>query len=175
MTSLKWIIPILIVAILVGAGVWAIYKAQTSTINIETSTEETPKSGFGQATPSATPKVQGATPPPNQPSTGSDELEIKNAGIQITNPTNGQLIASPIKITGTANVTSQIVIIRIKDPNGTTLGQGQATACVGLDACPFEALITFSAPSGKSGQVEVYSPSTIDNSPTYLQTIPVTF
>lgn len=175
MNSLKWIIPIIIVAILVGVGIYTIYKSQTDTIDIEKA-QETPSTGFGETTPSSSPNVMSANTPQNQPATGpEDELEIKNIGIKVNNPKVGQKISTPVKVTGTANVTSQNVIIKVLDQNGKVLGQGTAQACVGLDACTFEASITFDNNMNSSGFIETYSPSTINDLKTYESLIPVTF
>lgn len=172
MSSLKIIIPILIVFILIGAGAYSIYRAQTA---IEIT--DTTQNSFPSPSPSSSPNVQGAkNPPANQPATGpEDELGIKNIGIQLTSPEPQTKINSPVQVTGTANVTSQTVHIAILDSNGSILGQGQATACVGLDACPFKASIKFNSPQTQTGSVEVYSPSTLDSSKTFLQSIPVSF
>lgn len=181
MSSLKWIIPIVIVAILVGIGAYTIYKAQTGNVEIgEVENEATTSAGFGEITspsptPKSSPQTQAATVN-NQPATGpEDELLVKNAGIQVINPTSGQLISSPLKVSGTANVTSQTVVIKIKTTDGKVLGEGSAQACVGLDACPFEASVVFDKPQTSIGLLEIYSPSTVDNSPTYLQSVPVSF
>lgn len=177
MNSLKWVIPILIVAILVGAGAWAIYKAQIA--KEEISPIESPNINFPgakEASPTPQLQVQSTTPPVNQPATGQENgLEITNIGIRIISPQPNVKITSPVKVTGMANVTSQRVVIQIKDANGDILGQGHATACLDLDACAFQASILFSNSQTTTGQIEAYSPSTIDNSATYLQSIPVTF
>jgi len=159
---------------LLGFGVYTIYKSQTRN-SLEPIFQQDSQNSFPSATSSATPNIQGVNIPPNQPDTGSSELEIKNAGIKLSTPTSGEQISSPVKVTGTANVTSQTVIIKVFDSNGNILGQGRSSACVGLDACPFEATITFQHPTAGNGSVEIYSPSTIDSSATYLQTIPVIF
>ncbi|MEK7581558.1 MAG: Gmad2 immunoglobulin-like domain-containing protein [Patescibacteria group bacterium] len=180
MNSLKIIIPAVILFILATAGVYTIYQTQTANKKtVDATPQISPQSNF--PTSSASPKLQ---PSPTsasqtnvqaQPATGTDELEIKNEGIQLQSPTRGELVNSPLTVSGIANVTSQIVVITVKDTAGNTLGQGTAQACVGLDACYFETTIAFSGPRTSIGYLEVYSPSTIDNSPTFLQTIPVSF
>ncbi len=171
MNSLKLIIPLAIIFALLGAfGVYRVYKAQTkSEANIR-------QEFFPSTSDSATPAVQGATTTlPGQPSTGQDELEIKNIGIQLSSPVANQQISSPQKVTGTANVTSQTVVIKILDSDRNTLGWSQASACVGLNSCQFEAIVTFQNPNSTNGYLEIYSPSTINGSKTFLQTIPVAF
>lgn len=171
MNSLKLIIPIVIIFILLGAGVYTIYKIQTGSPLELTSRQDF----FPSASASASPNVQGVTTPPNQPATGQDELEIKNIGIQLATPTANQQISSPQKVAGIANVTSQTVLIDILDGSGKMLGQGTASACLGLDACQFEASITFTDSHTPTGTVVIYSPNVIDNSPTFVQSIPVKF
>jgi len=173
MSSLKIIIPIVIVFILIGAGTYTIYRAQTKVAI----TSNTSQNSFPSPTPTANPQVKSANAPANQPATGpKDELAIKNIGIQISFPQPNIKIASPVQIDGTANVTSQVVHIAVLDSSGNVLGQGQATACIGLDACPFTASIPFNPSQSQTGSIEIYSPSAIaGNSKTYLQSIPVLF
>lgn len=180
MNSLKIIIPAVILFILATAGVYTIYQTQTAEkIATDASPQISLQSNF--PTSSTSPKLQSSPSPTSQtnvqaqPATGTDELEIKNEGIHMQNPTPGSLASSPLVVSGIANVTSQKVVVIVKDTTGSTLGQGTAQACVGLDACYFEATIAFSKPKTDIGLLEVYSPSAIDNSPTFLQTIPVSF
>lgn len=174
MKSLKWIIPIVIVTILLGAGVYTIYRTQTAVEQILPT--QSPRNNFPTQEASPSLQVKGIAPPNNQPATGpEDGLEVKNVGIKVENLNSNVKISSPLTIKGTANVTSQTVIVSVKDANGKILGTGQATACIGLDACDFQTQIAFSNPTTSAGFVEVYSPSTIDSSPTFLQTIPITF
>jgi len=180
MSSLKIIIPILLVLILAAAGVYSIYKTQTADTPITAIASASPiATGFPTQSPSSKPAIaqnQNTANAQNQPATGpEDGLEIKNEGIQINSPAQSTAISSPAKITGKANVTSQKVTILVLDTNGNLLGQGQASACVGLDACPFEASITFTKPTTTTGKIVLYAPSQIDNSPTYATSIPVTF
>lgn len=175
MNSLKIVIPIIIVAILISAGVYAVYKTQTA----QETTPGTAQDSFPSASPavSLNPSVQGTkNPPSNQPSTGpEDEIGVNNIGIQISTPQNQSTITSPVIVSGRANVTSQLVKITIFDSNGNILGEGQATACVALDACPFSASVPFKTPSTQSGTIEVYSPSMLEGSKTFLQSILVSF
>ncbi len=180
MSSLKVIIPLIIIFVLAIAGVYAIYKSQATNTDLALATPAASTQIISFPKTSPTPKL---TPSPSPlvamgsqtPNTGTDEIEVNNKGIQITSPTAGQQVGSTILVRGTANVTSQKVIITIVDTAGNTLGQGQAKACVGLDACNFEASIALSKAKTDIGLMEAYSPSTIDNSHTYQTTIPVSF
>lgn len=178
MRSLKIIIPAILLFLLVVGGIYTIYQAQVtpkedlSITNLPTP----PKNNFPQSTASAKPQVNSATNVSNQPSTGpDDEIAVQNIGIRLNNISPNQQISSPFTLTGIANVTSQTVVILVHDNTGAILGQGEATACVSLTGCNFEASVAFQKPQIQTGYIEVYSPSTIDNSPTFLQTIPVNF
>ena len=180
-SSLKIIIPVLIVLILVAAGIYAIYKAQSTSTSITALASASPiATGFPTASqtpePASKQQNQNTSSTQTQPKTGPhDGLEIKNEGIQVDSPTQATQVTSPLKVTGRANVTSQKVNIEVIDANGNILGRGQASACVGLDACPFEASIIFSKPTTSQGTIKLYSPSTVDSSQTYITTISVTF
>lgn len=177
MSSLKVIIPLVIIFILGVAGVYAIYKSQMPKVTDLVATSANPQAvnfpkNSPAPTPVATPTVQGSQV---QPNTGSNDLEIKNIGITLDMPIANQKISSPQVIRGKANVTSQKVVVQIKDSTGQILGKSQASACVGLDACSFETSIIFSSPLTPAGTVEIFSPSAIDANPTYTTSIAVSF
>jgi len=144
--------------------------------NLDTTTLPSPKNNFPQSSASAKPKVSSTSNLTNQPSTGpEDEIAVQNIGILIGNIKPNQQISSPFTIKGIANVTSQTVVIAVHDHAGNVLGKARAAACVSLSGCSFEASIVFQKPQTQNGYIEAYSPSYIDNSPTFLQTIPVSF
>lgn len=170
--DLKLVIPAALIFILALFGIYRLYQVRVA------KTEESPTpspivapSGFETFPP---PSVT-TFPPQTQPASGSDTVEVKNIGIKLEFPQEGDIITSPIKVTGTANVFEGHVAIRVKDATGKIIGQGLATACMDFDACPFEASIVFTKPNTSSGSVEVYSPSGLDGSQQYLQTISVSF
>lgn len=178
MRSLKIIIPAILLFLLIVGGVYTIYQSQvTPKVDLDiTNLPTPPKNNFPQSTASAKPQVVSSSNVTNQPSTGpGDEIAVQNIGISVNNIKQGQQITSPFTIMGIANVTSQTVTINVRDNNGNILGRGGATACVSITGCNFEASITFQKPLDKAGYIEIYSPSTFDSSPTFLQTIPVIF
>lgn len=169
MNNLKIVIPTIIVFILVVAGLFYLYQTQTSSkINLDSTLQTSPKNNFPQASSSATPStVKGAqnqNSPQSQPSTGSESQQELKTIISITSPQEDNFISSPVKIQGFANVTSQTVIIRIKDANSHIIGSGKAPACIGYTPCEFSSTITFDTPKTQTGTIEAYSPSTFDNS-----------
>lgn len=178
MRSLKIIIPAILFFLLIVGGIYTIYQAQvTPKVDLDiTSLPTPPKNNFPESSATAKPQVNGASNVTNQPSTGSeDEIAVQNIGIRVNNIKQGQQITSPFTLTGIANVTSQTVNILVHDNAGNILGRGEATACISLAGCNFEASIAFQKPQGKTGYIEIYSPSTIDSSPTYPQIIPISF
>lgn len=108
-----------------------------------------------------------------QPQTGSQNADI-NLGIAVTLPKSGDLISSPVKVSGFANLLSYQVAILVKDANGKILGESKAAACLDTEACPFEASITFPKPTSTTGSIEVYSPSGVEGE-SYRQIVAVNF
>jgi hypothetical protein len=85
-------------------------------------------------------------------------------------------ITSPVLVSGKANVFEGNIQIRVTDGHGKVLGTATATACMDVDACPFEASVNYSESSTPNGSIEVFSPSPIgDNSEDYKQIIDVVF
>lgn len=125
--------------------------------------------------PSATPTpASSGTNVANQPTTGSDELEIRNPGISIDNVQAGDTVNTGITISGRANVTNTKVVIEIKDNDGKVLGAGNTTGCIGYDACPFSTTINFEKAQSKTGILFAYNPG--DNGTRlYEVQIPVNF
>ena len=176
--SLKYIIPVIVVFALIVLGVYQLYKhkVQNQDNQAEVSPSPTPITGFEiSPPPSASPNVLGGKVPAMQPASGSDTVEVKNVGIYADLPTQNQHVSSPVQVKGRANVFDGKVQIRVLDTNGNYLGQGSATACLGVDACPFEASIAFSTPTASYGTIELYSPNAVDDSEDYLQKILVNF
>lgn len=177
MRSLKIIIPAILLFLFIVGTIYTIYQIKVAPKDIlDTTSLPSPKNNFPQSSASAKPKVYGTSNVASQPSTGpEDELAVQNIGILVGNIKPNQQISSPFTIKGIANVTSQTVVIAVHDHAGNFLGQGRAATCVSLIGCNFEASIAFQKPQVKTGFIDVYSPSSIDNSPTFLQTISVNF
>lgn len=170
----------LVVVLIFALSIYGVFKLYQKRVAGQTATLITPTIQT-LASPSPTPSLthtQVATttnPPQTLPASGSDTVEIKNIGIFVSVPKNGQIVNSPIFVSGTANVTSQIVIIRVKNSIGDILGQGQAKACLDTDACPFEVSVSFTKAITQTGTVETYSQNVVNGQEEYLQSIPVSF
>lgn len=167
----------LLIISLITFGVYRLIQNNVRKLPVAVQSPNANPSGFRAIIATPTPKTKTS---PNsiagsQPQTGSDTAEIKNIGISIENVFSGQTISSPLTVNGKANVFEGHVVLQIKDANGKVLGQSTATACMGLDACPFQSTITFSKPSTSYGTLETYSPSGKDGSKLYTQTVVVNF
>lgn len=157
---------VIITAALISFGVYNRFAKRVAPEAQETIPLPTPQSRF--------PTTE-ASPPPIQPESGTNTKTVNNLGIVVTEPTENSIISSPVKVSGFANVSEGLVVIRVKDANGSVLGQGTATACMDVNACPFGASISFLKPETELGTVEVLSPSPVDGSPQYLEIINVRF
>lgn len=175
LNNLKIVILLIIVFVLaVSAGFYFYQKRIIKNVPLTELATPSPAANFPAS--SASPSTFGSQSVPNsQPQTGSDTQEIKNIGIEVNNPKQATIITSPLLVSGKANVFEGKVTILVKDADGNVLGQGNAIACMGYDACPFEAKVYFEKSSSAIGTVEVYSPSGLDGSPQYLQVIPIGF
>lgn len=178
MNNYKLAILFIIIFIIALLGAFFIYKNQTK----PASTEEPPLSEAVitaspplSTSPSPASQTSAANAPTAQPESGSNTLEIKNEGIKIESPEASSIITSPLTVKGSANVFEGKVIVNIKDANGQILGSGQATACMGYDACPFTTTVDFKKPATQAGTIEVYNLSSTNGSPKYLQQILVRF
>lgn len=184
MYNLKIIIPLIIIFIYAAAGIYYLYQTQVISQN-QYAVEQTQRNNFPQATASASPlktpvgsvQSQSTTKSSasNLPATGSDNFGNLQTIISITNIPNNAQISSPVKVEGFANVTSQTVIINVKDSNGYILGTAKTPACLNLEPCPFSVTVAFSNPQTPNGFIEAYSPSTYDNSQQDKITLSVSF
>ena len=176
LSNIKIAILLIIVFVLaISAGFYFYQKQIIQKGQILEQPSSSPTANFPSSA-SPTPQVQGTKTAPNsQPETGTNTQDVKNIGISVTSPQTSTIISSPVLVVGRANVFEGKVIILVKDSNGNLLGQGNATACMGYDACPFEATVYFNQPSTSTGTIEVYNPSGVDGSPKYLQQILIRF
>lgn len=177
MNNLKTVILLIIIFVLAVAGIYYLYQTQVVKKNIDLLPYPSPTTTFDDLTspsPAASP-VTNTTPPRVQPEAGSNTQSVNNVGIKVENPQASSVVFSPLTIKGSANVFEGKVVIKVIDVNGKILGQGQANACMGYDACPFETTISFEPTQSKAGILQVYNPSGIDNSPQYLQQILIRF
>lgn len=174
LNNLKIVILLIIVFVLAVSAIFYFYQKRIIK-NVPLTELATPSPAANFPTSSANPSTFGSQSVPNsQPQTGFDTQDVKNIGISLLGPQQSEKISSPVLVSGRANVLGNIVVV-VKDANGNILGEGKTTACVGYDACPFEAAVDFSQSSTPTGTVEVYNPSGVDGSPKYLQVISVRF
>jgi len=176
MNNYRTAILLVIIFVIALAGAYTIYRNQTNKSLVPTLGESLSPEALATISPSASPLANLQNPPPaEQPSSGSDTVEVKNIGIKVENPHASTVVSPPLTVSGSANVFEGNVIVNVKDASGKILGSGRATACMGYDACPFEVKIDFQKSTSSAGIIEVYSPSGLDGSPQYLQQILVRF
>ncbi len=128
--------------------------------------------GFSKITntPTQKPTQQNQARVAKQPDTGIDD--VKNVGIFLHLPTNIK-IYSPVKVSGQANVYEGKIQIMVKDSEGLILGGGYATACMGLEDCPFETFISFNKPTTSTGTIEAWAQD--EDQQSIVQTTDITF
>lgn len=164
-----------IVLIILFAGAYFIYKNQLSNQISTVEASPSPEALTLPAPSPATLPAGGQAQVNEQPQSGSDTVEVKNIGIKVGSPAGSSVITSPVTVSGSANVFEGKIVVNVKDGNGNVLGSGQATACMGYDACAFTAAVNFASSSTQAGIIEVYSPSGLDGSAQYLQQILIRF
>lgn len=169
------ILLIIIFVLAISAGFYFYQKQIIQKAQVSGQSGLSPTTNFpASATP--TPTIEGTKTAPNsQPETGTNTQDVNNIGISVISPQSSTIISSPVTVAGNANVFEGQVVILVKDANGNILGRGQATACMGYDACPFKTAIYFNQPLTPTGILEAYNPSGVDNSPKYLQQILIRF
>jgi len=176
-----YVIPAIFVFVLAAFGIYQLYKSRVDNSVIMPSPTATPVGFFASPSPNINTNSSpvlgtNANTPNSQPEAGFDTQEIKNVGIFVDRPLEGNIIDSPVTVTGKANVFEGNIQIRVLDDYGKILARGSATACMDVDACPFEASVSFPQPSTAKGKIEVFSPSPIgDQAEDYKQIISVLF
>jgi len=97
--------------------------------------------------------------------------------IWVTEPVDGQVVSSPLKIAGSAMVFEATVSYRLKDDQGNILASGFTNASMGApERGDYSAEIQFKSPgAGKKGQLEVFEVSMKDGSDRNKVIIPVVF
>ena len=128
----------------------------------------------GSPVASATPTV------PNSPAATKDPTPAPSASedmaaITMTQPDAGERVASPVHISGTANVFEATVTARILDAQGVQIASAltQATCGTGCRG-DYSVWIAYSVPSDQPGTVEVYEASAKDGSPVHVVKVAVT-
>lgn len=133
-----------------------------------------PSFGAAGPTPQPTVGLRAATPGSSTPkATSTPQPE---PAIVVTAPIAGQMVRSPVHVSGTAQVFEGTVLIAVKDGSGKVVGKGFTTASAGAPRRgTFGADISFTQPiTSQTGIVEVYAESAKDGSVRDLVAIKVT-
>lgn len=127
-----------------------------------------PSPTTAEPTPAATPEPTAEASPTQSP---DDDLPP----IVVLTPESGDVVTSPVTISGTANVFEATVSIRIRDDDGNVLAETFTTATCG-SGCrgDFSHEVKFDA-TGDRGVIEVFESSAEDGSALHLVAIPVRF
>jgi len=103
-----------------------------------------------------------------------DLSNVNEPVIWVTSPVTGQIVTSPVEISGSARVFEATVSFRIKDEQGTVLAQGFATASQGApERGDFQGQLDFKPAGPGKGQIEVFEVSMKDGSDQNKVIIPV--
>lgn len=103
-----------------------------------------------------------------------DLSNVNEPAIWVTSPVSGQIIASPVEISGSARVFEATVSFRIKDEQGNVLAQGFANASQGApERGDFKGQLAFKPAGPGKGQIEVFEVSMKDGSDRNKVIIPV--
>jgi hypothetical protein len=112
--------------------------------------------------------ANGTSSPTAEPTGGTQPA------IVVERPAPGDEVASPVRISGTADVFEATVYVRILGQDGTELAATFTTATCG-SGCrgDFSTELFFFAERTQNGTIEVFESSAEDGSPINLVTIPV--
>lgn len=103
-----------------------------------------------------------------------DVSKVNEPVIWVTSPLSGQIIASPVEISGSARVFEATVSFRLKDEQGKILAQGFANASQGApERGDFKGQLAFKPAGAGKGQIEVFEVSMKDGSDRNKVIIPV--
>jgi hypothetical protein len=123
----------------------------------------------GDGTPTRSPGSPGVTTSPtSEPTVGAEPA------IVVEQPAPGDEVASPVRISGTADVFEATVYVRILGADGHELAARFTTATCG-SGCrgDFSTKLSFFAKRTQDGTIEVFESSAEDGSPINVVTIPV--
>ena len=123
-------------------------------------------SGVGAPTPS--PRPPEGTSPTSEPTDGA------KPPIVVKQPASGEEVASPVTISGTADVFEATVHVRILDSGGLEVAARFTTATCG-SGCrgEFSTELSFFVEKTQDGTIEVFEASAEDGSPINVVTVPV--
>jgi hypothetical protein len=97
------------------------------------------------------------------------------AAIEVSSPAQDALAASPLTVSGTANVFEATVSIRILDENGQVIKDTFTTATCGTGCRgDYSERVKFTVDHEQPGVVQVFESSAKDGSPINMVEVPVT-
>lgn len=103
-----------------------------------------------------------------------DVSRVFEPAIWVTSPVKEQMIASPLKISGSARVFEATVSFRLRDSSGAVIAQGFTTASEGAPGRgDYIGELAFTTSGAGKGQVEVFEVSAKDGRDTNKVIIPV--
>jgi hypothetical protein len=106
-----------------------------------------------------------------------EENSQEGYSINLTSPNDGQVLKSPFLVGGVANVSSDVVYVRVKKPNGDIVisEQTKVKKEANEKSGAFGVLINFVFQSTESGTVEVYGIDEKTKKEIALQSVKVNF
>jgi Immunoglobulin-like domain of bacterial spore germination len=111
---------------------------------------------------------EGTTSPTSEPTDGT------KPAIVVTQPASGDEVASPVTISGTADVFEATVHMRVLNSGGLPVAERFTTATCG-SGCrgEFSTELSFFVEKTQDGTIEVFESSAEDGSPINVVTVPV--
>lgn len=95
--------------------------------------------------------------------------------ITVQSPVIGQQVASPVTVSGTADVFEAVVSVRILDSAGNEIAKTFTTASCGTGCRgDYSVTVSYSVPRTEPGTIEVFESSAKNGLPVNVQLIPVT-
>lgn len=95
--------------------------------------------------------------------------------ITVTSPVIGEVVASPVTVSGTADVYEAVVSVRILDSAGNEIARtfGNASCGTGCRGA-YSVTVSYTVPQAEPGTMEVFESSAKNGLPLNVQQIPVT-
>lgn len=115
----------------------------------------------------------GAAPPEEPPPSASEPVEP--APIEVTSPTRGAEVTSPVSVTGTADVFEAVVTIWVMDATNNRIAEEVTMATCGTGCRgDFSVDVEYSVGQTQPGEILVFERSALDGSRSNTVRIPVT-
>ncbi|MCZ7535524.1 MAG: GerMN domain-containing protein [Acidimicrobiia bacterium] len=107
---------------------------------------------------------------------GRADFEYATPLILVESPAPGDVVASPLTITGSNNTFESGVEFRLEDASGATIAEGYTTGTGGMGTMgPFEGSLEFDPGAETSGTLVVYESSARDGTEINVTEVPVRF